>query len=132
MEKNIRWLFSNFQYQADRKNLWDQWFVMKQKDGKYYGDCDDFTVTGLWLLCDCSLWKFVWRVLILHRYKIHRVKTVNGGFHVVAEVEGLWFDNWTGQMLQKEAFFNHTGHQYLKQYWAPYIISCLIVGLFYR
>lgn len=122
----------DFSYREDRKHLWDQWFVMKENGGRYYGDCDDFTITGLWLLCGSSFWQFVWKVLIKHEYKIHRVKTVNSGFHVVAEIDGMWFDNWTGRMLPKEEFFKETGHQYLKQYWSPYITLSLLVGLFYR
>lgn len=127
----VKNLFKKFVYREDRKHLWDQWFVMKENGGRYYGDCDDFTITGLWLLCDRSFWKFVWRVLVTHRYKIHRVRTASGT-HVVAEVDGLWFDNWVGTMLPKDEFFKTTGHQYLKQYWSPYIASCLLVGLFYR
>lgn len=127
----IQSLGNLFTYRADRKHLWDQWFVMKENGGRYYGDCDDFTVTGLWLLCGGSFWQFVWRVLLTHEYKIHRVQTA-GGTHVVAQVGELWFDNWTGRMLPKEQFFKETGHRYLKQYWSPYITSCLLVGLFYR
>lgn len=117
-----------FQYRSDPKNFFtDVWFVMKDQQGVMCGDCDDYVITVLWLLCG-GFWQFVWNVLILHRYRLHRVKTHTGEYHVVAQVGDAWFDNWTQLAMSKEMFFDYTGHQYVMWYLSPITIWFLIWG----
>ena len=128
----IEQVSAKFVYTPDPKPFpFDYWFVMKERNGELKGDCDDFSITILWLLCNSSLLSFIWNVLILHRFKLHRVMALNG-YHIVGEVDGLFFDNWTKRALPKEEFYTSTKHVHLQQYWSPVIVLLLISGLFKR
>lgn len=131
LEAVVASVASKFKYREDPKSLLDQWFVMVERQGVLQGDCDDFTVTCLWELCGRRLSTFIWKVLVTHKYKVHRVKSLNG-YHVVGEVEGLWFDNWTLRALPKDRFFAETRHQHQIQYISPLIATYLACGLVAR
>jgi len=128
--KTVEQVAGKFEYKDDPDMLVDPWFVMREKRGKLHGDCDDFTITCLYLYL--GFWRFIWQVLITHRAEIHRVKTTAGGTHVVGCVGGLWFDNWTLKTLPKRQFFEQTGHVHLKRYWSPVFAAKLVAGLFVR
>lgn len=106
-----------FVYLADKPlflGFLDRWNVMKPDSaGILHGDCDDFSTTSLWHLCDQSLWKFIWNVLILHRGRYHWMRTMDGELHIAASVGDLWFDNWTRRAVPKAEFFEYTGHKHL-------------------
>ncbi len=129
--KAVALVASKFRYTNDKRFIFDLWFVMRDADGVMKGDCDDFTITCLWEMCGRSLRTFIWKVLITHQYKVHRVKSTNG-YHVVGEVDGLWFDNWTLRAMPKAEFFAATGHRHQIQYVSPVMLPYLISGLFVR
>ena len=132
VELAVKYVASKFKYQKDKKFIFDFWFVMRDSGGVFYGDCDDFTVTSLWEICERNLWKFIWYVFILHRYKMYRVKTINGGYHLVGCAEDLWFDNWTRRAMPKDQFFERTKHFDVRQVWSPVIMFFMFWGLFQR
>lgn len=119
-----------FEYVADSKFPIDQWFVMREKNGKLHGDCDDFTITCFY--CYLGFWQFIWQVCITNKCKIHRFKTQSGEYHVGGSVDGWWFDNYTLKAVTKSEFFKVTGHTYLKQYRIWSMAPKLIVGLVAR
>ncbi|POP53054.1 hypothetical protein [Zhongshania marina] len=119
-----------FEYRADPDQWIDPWFVMREKNGKLHGDCDDFTISCLYRYL--GFWKFIWQVCITHKAQIHRFKTVNGEFHVGGCVNGLWFDNYTRRALPKRQFYEETGHTYLKRYYVWHFGVKLVAGLFVR
>lgn len=127
-----KYVGEKFVYKYDKKGFLDQWFVMKDRDGKFYGDCDDFTITTLWYYYGCSLIAFIWNVIIMHNCKIYKVHTVSEGPHLVGCVNGMYFDNWTREALPRDQFFAKTQHQnprrlFAFNYWLP-----LLIGLFFR
>lgn len=126
----VKSVADKFEYVADSKFPIDQWFVMREKNGKLHGDCDDFAITCLYYYY--GFWGFIWNVCITHKGKLHRFKTSDGQFHVGASVDGLWFDNYTLQAVPKSQFFKLTGHTYLKRYWIWHFWLKLFVGLFAR
>jgi hypothetical protein len=118
----------SFVYTADPKSWFtDYWFAMPEKNGEMRGDCDDYSITALWLICG-GFWSFLWNVIILHRYRLHRVKTLTGEYHIVAEVNRLWFDNWAKGPYERKEFFAKTGHTFLMTYISPTIILFMISG----
>lgn len=128
LEESINTVNSKFTYTTDPRSFFtDYWFVMKDKEGKMHGDCDDYSITVLWLFCGGIL-SFIWNVLILHRFRLHRVKAISNEYHVVAEVNGMWFDNWTMRACTKEEFFKATQHQYQMMYLSPIIIWFMVWG----
>ncbi len=115
-----------FEYQGDR-NLYGQreaWRFMRP--GEDRGDCEDFVLTVY--LRTYGLLGFIWRVLILHTARIYFVRTRLGDGHAVGRAEGLWFDHWTGKAMYRHNFFERTGHDLQRMYFAPEIILKLIAG----
>jgi predicted transglutaminase-like cysteine proteinase len=135
MELNeaIRMVNEKFKYEADSKFILDSWAVMQEKDGLLKGDCEDYSLTVLWYLNDCSLWKFIKNVIILHKHRMYYVKAIpdNGG-HAVANVGNLWFDNWTKEALPKDEFFDRTKHKKWFMYPMPLMVPFFIYGLLKR
>lgn len=83
-------LINGWCYEYDKKV--DNWEILRpDSQGKFYGDCDDFALTALYILEKRSLMKF-WFALITRRGKIHFVE-VGGEGHAVLEYNGLYIDN---------------------------------------
>jgi hypothetical protein len=122
---------SCFKYRSDPK-LFDYWLVMKERNGVMEGDCDDFSMTTIWMMCDRNFFIFVWNVMILHRYKFYYAKTSAGEGHMVGYADGLWFDNWTKCALSKEEFIDNTKHKIYFFWPGPLMIPYLILGLVLR
>lgn len=102
---------NRFQYKKDSNFLVDSWSIMKDKNGVFYGDCEDFSLTVFWYLSNQSLFKFIWNLLISHKYKLIWCKTNTGEFHFYGKVNGLCFDNWTKRTLPENVFLKETGHK---------------------
>ena len=124
---------SKFEYREDPDFLFDYWYVMKDRNGKYKGDCEDFSLTVFWELSGKNLGRFLWNLLVTHKYKIHFVKTkhTNAG-HLVGEYDNLFFDNWTLEELPKDEFYKRTQHIHQWRHVAPTMIVYLILGFIYR
>jgi hypothetical protein len=123
---------SQFEYQADRLRIFDSWRVMESKSGKYHGDCEDFALTVFWHVADGRLTRFLWHLLITHRYRMIRTQTVHGEPHVVGRIGDQWFDNWTQKALPEKEFFQNTGHRKSWTYPGPLISLYLAIGIFFR
>lgn len=81
-----------FQYRLDG-NL-DHWTILKpDSNGIVRGDCEDYALTVLFLLCNKSMFRF-WIALIFGNAKIHYGK-VNGRGHAILEYQGRYIDNIT-------------------------------------
>jgi len=129
----VNYVSTRFKYLADKKLIYgDAWFVMDERDGVMRGDCDDFAITCLWLICDRNTFKFIWNVLILHRYRIYFCLTPNGGRHAIGYASGLWFDNWSLSALPKKDFIEKTKHRIKFPFINVLIIIWMFIGLFYR
>lgn len=123
-----------FVYQLDKALLTDAWFVMREQDGKMYGDCEDFALTVFWFMSGRSLFTFLWNVLITGNYELHFVKcngssTVN---HCVGCYYQNWFDNWTKNEMNASYFFDKTKHVHVKKASRFVIFAKLLTGLPYR
>lgn len=136
MQANIKecveFVSSRFSYKSDKDFFIDQWFVMKDKNGRFYGDCDDFVVTVLWYYYGCSILSFIWNVLIKHDCKIFRVKTSTGEYHIIGSVNNLFFDNWTLKALSEQEFYSITKHKKLYRMNILHMWSKFLIGLFSR
>lgn len=126
----VDYVGKRFIYQKDPKVWGDTWHVLKLKDNQFKGDCDDFALTCFWYYSNQSIAKFLFHLLITHKYKLYRCKDVNNGWHVVGSVDDLWFDNWTKEALPREDFFAKTKHTIKMRYLSIMFVWFLIVGLF--
>ncbi len=122
---------SKFKYTSDKKlRLGDAWFVMHERDGYLRGDCDDFSLTTIWEICDRSVLKFIWFVVITHQYQMWYCTSGNGNPHIVGYARGLWFDNWSKQALTKHEFLESTKHKLRFPYPSPTILIFMLIGAF--
>lgn len=128
----VEYVASKFEYAYDRKGYIDQWFVMKERDGKFRGDCDDFTLTCLWYYYGQSLFAFIWNVVIARNALVQQCITNTGESHIVGSVDNLYFDNWSLKALPKEEFLNKTKHQlgFKNNFFTMWLK--LVIGLFFR
>lgn len=103
---NLNEFIGNYEYKYDTG---DTWSILKpDDDGKYRGDCEDFALTVLWILCDQSWLKF-WFKLILGNAKLCYVN--NNGGHAVLKVGNEYIDNWTKRWVSKE-YMEGLGHTF--------------------
>lgn len=131
----VKRVADKFVYRTDLRmflGFLDHWFVIPERDNKLIGDCEDFTLTCFWYHADQSILKFLWHLLITHKYKVYQVKDVNNSNHIVGCTDNLWFDNWTFIALPKTEFFEYTKHTIVRQVYAPFMILPLIAGYFVR
>jgi hypothetical protein len=132
MELNsaIKEVSDKFVYTADKTEnfMGDNWFVMKEAGGKYYGDCEDFSLTVMYLLAGSNMLRLLWNIFI-GKYKLHAVAS-NGVIinHCVGEIDNIWFDNWVMSVKNKDEFFNQTKHIYGNRISFFTIFSKLIMG----
>ena len=119
---------NRFQYKKDSNFLLDSWSVMKDRNGVFYGDCEDFSLTVFWYLSGCNLFKFIWNVLITHKYRLIWCKANTGELHFYGKVNGLCFDNWTKKALPENVFLEQTGHKKIVGMFMLLAIPQLIKG----
>lgn len=120
---------ASFKYAHDKTILRDSWNIM---GSDYQGDCEDYSLTIMWLHCNKNLLLFLWRIIFSRMYSMHLVcsdgsKDVN---HAVGEIGGLFFDNWTQDAFPKQQFIEKTNHKFVSRV-NSFVLSCkLVVGLF--
>jgi hypothetical protein len=130
----VKKVANTFKYVKDRPIvISDWWSIMTTSNSGYlYGDCDDFAVTAIFEACDRNFYKFIWNVLVLHKYRIYYARTVNGERHAIGYGEGLYFDNWSREALPKDEFIRRTGHKIYTFFPGPVIAYFMLFGYFSR
>lgn len=130
LQNSVKAIADSFDYEPDRLRIFDSWQVLRSVNGRYRGDCEDFALTVFWHLSNKNVLRFLWNLLISHRYSMYRVRDSNGESHVVACFQDQWFDNWTRKTLSRDDFFKSTQHELLHIYPGPFIALYLLIGLF--
>jgi hypothetical protein len=128
--ESIKYVSEKFVYKSDKKFIIDSWRVMQEDNGKFYGDCEDFSLTVFWYLSGCNIFKFLFNLMILHCYSLIWCKTYTGELHFVGKYGDMYFDNWTHEALPEKEFFEKTGHKKIMKMFMPICILQLIRGLF--
>lgn len=104
--ENIAEEFSKkFNYVSDRNayDSRDAWFIMEEQNGIYYGDCEDYALTLLFLFCNRSYLKF-WFYLVTRRAKIQYCVVRSG--HAVLVYKGKYIDNIQKKFVTKQDMIN--------------------------
>lgn len=122
---------NRFQYRKDSNLLFDSWSVMRDKNGVFYGDCEDFTLTVFWYMANRNILVFLFN-LFFFRYKLIWSITNKGEFHIYGKYGDLCFDNWTKRTLPEDVFLRETGHRRIMVFPMIFGIIQLILGLFKR
>ena len=128
----IKEVSSKFRYRKDKNFLLDSWSILKESNGLYYGDCDDYVLTVFWHLADKQLGKFLWNLFVTHQYGVVWCKTQFGELHFAGKYKDLWFDNWTHKAVPEELFFTATKHRKIMQMPMPFCILQVVKGYFKR
>lgn len=89
-------LVARFVYKPDSA---DRWTLLDAAEGPLIGDCEDFALTALWLLCGRSWWVLWWRVITMSAV-LWNVQTRSGVSHACLWVRGRgWicniYPNWS-------------------------------------
>jgi len=97
-------LNSRFVWTQDSK-IWDSWRCLSNTTGPLIGDCDDYSVTALYLAANKSWIKFWWWVITFQAC-FWFTRTKNGTPHMMVWKYGLgWIDNtnpkWGERILNK-------------------------------
>lgn len=133
IKEAVDYVGKRFIYRSDKKFIYDSWSVLSEKDdGKFYGDCEDFSLTSFWLHSNKNILVFLFRLLITHEYGITMCYSKNGEPHAIGSYKGLWFDNWTREALPKQEFLDRTGHKLRFRALNIIMLIPLIVGVFRR
>lgn len=108
LEKARDLINSKFVYKSD-KSL-DVWEVLDIDEKTIKGDCEDYSLTFIWLAEDKNFFKFIWALLIM-KYIIWYVKSPRGVGHVVTYISStkLYIDNikkdfYTRQQYKDDGF----------------------------
>ena len=95
----VKQINKDFVYKKDSGK--DKWSVMfPAEDGKLYGDCEDYSLTVAYRMCNCSLIEMFY-ALFRRKFVFHYVLTKAGEGHAVMEHEGKYIDNWTKRWVTK-------------------------------
>lgn len=80
--------------------LRDNWTIIKDFDGKVYGDCEDYSLTLVWLISGQNKTAF-WQ-LLKSKYSLYFVK-VGGVGHIVLldRASGKYIDNIQKKLVDK-------------------------------
>jgi predicted transglutaminase-like cysteine proteinase len=83
----------------------DVWEILDTDGAKIKGDCEDYSLTLIWLTEDQNFFKFIWSILIA-KYVLWYAKTPNGGGHAITYVrkENLYVDNILKGLYTKEQY----------------------------
>jgi len=76
----------------------EYWTILKKTP--FHGDCEDYSLTLLYLINDESMWGF-WKDIITYKARM-RYCTIGGEGHAVLEYDGMFIDNIQKKWCTKE------------------------------
>ena len=117
IEEALKELNSKFVYKRDSVRWFDNWRVL-YGDGKWEGDCEDYSLTLMWLLSDKSLAKFLWNILIM-KHLMWFVKSPSGEGHAVVKIDGMYYDNIQKKSTTREELVKQ-GYKFVFPMIAPF------------
>ena len=132
LSEAVKTVSEKFEYVSDTGSfLKDRWTVMSERDGKYRGDCEDFSLTIMSMVSGGVL-SLLWN-LFIGKYSLHFVASgaSQSGDHCVGRIGDMWFDNWSLCEMGRDQFFDKTQHRYIKQFSFFIIASKLFTGFLF-
>jgi predicted transglutaminase-like cysteine proteinase len=122
----------HFVYQADPKLFGklqlDVWKIIT-KDWK--GDCEDYSLTVIWLYSDRNIFKFLWNIISMN-FILHFTKAPNEEGHVVTEMRGsrLYFDNIQRKLVTKDDLIRQ-GYKFVFPMIHPILLAKAIFSILF-
>ena len=94
----------HFEYVSDDEQykFFEVWNVMDTSEATWDGDCEDYSLTIMWLMADRNPFLFMWNLFCNTDYRLHQVnvKDMNGG-HCVLQYKDMYVDNMMRQWVDK-------------------------------
>ena len=92
-----------FRYQSDGKM--DVWEILDTNEDIIKGDCEDYSLTLIWLAENKNIFKFIFSLLLM-KYVIWYTKTPSGTGHVITYVrsEKKFIDNIKKDFYTKKQY----------------------------
>lgn len=107
IDEALKTLNKKFVYTADRNLLRDKWTIIKDfSKPQVYGDCEDYSLTLVWLVSDGNMKKF-WRNL-RKNYSLYFVKSPGGEGHIVLydKTTRLYVDNIQKKFVTRDVLIS--------------------------
>jgi len=123
-----------FVYEGDGRL--DVWEVLDVDKDKIHGDCEDYSLTLIWVAENRNILKFIFALLTM-KYIIWFVKTPRGVGHAITYVrkEGKYIDNIMKDFKTKDEY-KKAGFKFLFPFAsvlvAPKLFFSYTVGLLFR
>jgi hypothetical protein len=120
-----------YRYDKEQYGMSDAWKIIysADSDGKFVGDCEDYSLSILYRLCGESHFK-MWWMLITHQAGICLVgPSKSEANHAVLRYKGEYIDNWTKKFGGKDQIEkNHTFHSWYGHGWAYQVAIKMIMS----
>ena len=123
IENALKLLNSKFLYTPDKHKYFDKWKILTGEE-TWKGDCEDYSLTLMWLLSDNNLFKFLWNILSFKFLMWH--VNYNGG-HAVVKINGLYYDNIQKKGMDKETL-NSLGYDFKFPMFFPFVFVKLLLS----
>lgn len=124
-EETLKELNHKFIYKRDSKRWFDDWRIL-HGDGKWEGDCEDYSLTLMWMLSDRSVVKFLWNILIM-KHLMWFVKSPNGEGRAIVKIDGMYYDNIQKKATTKEELLKQ-GYKFVFPMIAPFAYIKLLLS----
>lgn len=122
-ETIVNWLNSRFRYKRDGKL--DSWRIMRLNGEVLQGDCDDYSVTLMYLLSEESMLRMLWN-LATFKFIPWFCRLPDGQYHIALWVRGEgWIDN-----VQKKFTKEKPKYRWYFPYPFPAVLVKLAIGGF--
>ena len=128
---------AKWEYRLDstQYGMADAWKIIYSEDsnGKFVGDCEDYSLSILYRLCGESHLK-MWWMLLTHQAGICLVGPSNRKVsHAVLRYKGDYVDNWTRRFGGKQEIEkNHTFHWLFGHGWAYQVALKMLISKIVR
>lgn len=121
----LKMLNARFVYKNDKYKYIDVWTVM-HGDGKWEGDCEDYSITLMWLISNSNVFKFLWNILIF-KHLMWFVKAPSGEGHAIVKIDGMYYDNIQRKATSEEDL-KKKGYKFVFPMVFPFVYSKLLLS----
>ena len=107
---------NHYSYKYDPKGR-DEWRVLvEDSDGKYRGDCEDYSLSVLYYVICQESWLKFWWLLTTFQAELCGCETKTGGGHAVLRYGDQYIDNWSKAWVGRDGMTKGLGHTFWPWY----------------
>ena len=122
IEDSISTINRKFKYRNDFK-WFDTWRILENNQTIWEGDCEDYSLTVIWLYSDKNAMKFIWNI-VSFRFLIWYAVLGNGEGHAVTRYGDMYFDNIQRKLVSLDKL-KADGYRFV----FPYVFPLLFLKL---